>query len=115
MEVTMSVDPSKLPPIAQSTVGDVEIVCCLSCCPLNWFTKAKTPQPQSPGGFNAKLEPVAKAIVEEVQRQRAASNATRRASLVAAATGIAEVKEDPVVAKVETIASVALKAGRGAN
>lgn len=111
----MSVDPSKLPPLAQSTVGDVEIVCCLSCCPLNWFTRAKTPQPQSPGGFNPKLEPVAKAIVEEVQRQRAASNASRRPSLVAAATGIADAKDEQIAAKVETIASVAIKAGRGAN
>jgi len=137
MEVHMSVDPTKLPPLAQSTVGDVEIVCCLSCCPT-WFSRARTPKdPSSPPGFNPKLAPVAKAIVEEVHRARAESNASRRPSIIAAATGIVEEKGKveeakagavstgvnseagaaPVIfiSKIETAALSVLKAGRGAN
>jgi hypothetical protein len=132
----MSVDPTKLPPLAQSTVGDVEIVCCLSCCPT-WFGRSRTPKdPSSPPGFNPKLAPVAKAIVEEVHRQRVESNASRRPSVLAVATGIVEEKKEtehathekgPTTAEViGGLASVALvigaaamkpelKTGRGTN
>ena len=107
--------PDTIPPLVHSEVGPVDIVCCISCCPVNWFTRAKTPQIQSPAGFNPKLEPVARAIVEEVHRARAESNASRRPSLVAAVTGVVEDKKDPVVAKTEAVATTFIRAGRGGN
>lgn len=103
-EVPMTVDPSKIPPLAQSTVRDVEIVCCLTCCPVTWFTRAKTPQPQSPAGFNPRLAPVAKAIAEEVHRQRADSTASRKGSIVAIAESKVVLQE-----KITNAATVALE------
>ena len=134
----MSIDPSKLPPLAQSTIGDVEVVCCLSCCPVTWFTRARSPKgATSPSGFAPKLEPIAKAVLEEVHRARLESNASRRPSIVAAVTGIVEEKGKveeakagavstgvnseagtaPVIfiSKVDAVADSALKAGRGGN
>jgi hypothetical protein len=115
----MTIDPSKVPPLAHSQVGDVEIVCCLSCCPINWFTRSRTPkEPSSPKGFEPKLAPIAHAIVEEVHRSRASSIASRRPSLANvenSAVGIVEEKKEEVEAKTKAAAEAVMMAGRGSN
>jgi len=57
---------------ATAQARDIEITCCLNCCPT-WWTRARTPkEPTSPPGFADKphLKPLAEAIVKEVHKQR---------------------------------------------
>lgn len=101
--------PQTIPPLAQSTVGDVEIVCCLSCCPVQWFTRAKTPMGASSspkGGFEPTIA-AAKNVVEI--KAKGESAPSRRPSLVAQVTAVAESKED-TVAKAAAVAAEIISA-----